>query len=338
MCPAAVVAQSSVTPSPRRSTVKRTHWLAGGVLLPLLLLLTAIASQAQPPAPAKEAPAFLKVWLPTADARLEVDGVVTRSTGNPRQFVSPPLATGKRYYYELKATFTQDGKDVTREKTVTVEPGKETEVDLREEPKKADPKVATKPEVKPDEKKSVVKKVEDPKKADPGKKVEAKKLDTEIEVPFVPTPEEVVDKMLEIAGVKEGDVVYDLGCGDGRIVISAVKKYKAKRGLGVDFDPDRVKDSVENAKKAGVTDTVEFKQGDVLKMTEKDFADVDVVTLYLLPSVNERLEPLLKKALKPGARVVSHDFDMKDWQPDKTHNMEVDGAPHTIYLWTVKKK
>jgi len=162
---------------------------------------------------------------------------------------------------------------------------------------------------------------------------------SEIEVPYVPTPPEVVQLMLKTAGVKEGNVVYDLGCGDGRIAVAAVKEFKARSGLGLDYDPARIKDSLATAKKAGpeVEKRVAFRQGDVLKLTEKDFEGVDVVTLYLLPSVNLRLRPVLQKGLKPGARVVSHDFDMGDWKPEKTEEIEVDGIGHTVYLWTIGK-
>ena len=148
------------------------------------------------------------------------------------------------------------------------------------------------------------------------------KKDPEIKVPYVPTNMSVVEAMLKLAAVKEGETVYDLGCGDGRIVITAVGQFKAKKGLGVDFNPERL------------------KQGDVLKMTEEDFKDVDVVTLYLLPEVNRRLKPILQKGLKPGARVVSHDFDMgEDWKEDKKEEVKSERAyPHTIYLWTIKKK
>ena len=158
------------------------------------------------------------------------------------------------------------------------------------------------------------------------------------DVIFVPTPQPVVEKMLEMAEVKEGDVVYDLGCGDGRIVVTAVKKFKAKKGFGVDLDPERVKDSEANAKKAGVETQVEFKQGDVLKI--KDLSEADVVTLYLLPEVNLRLKPILQKTLKPGARVVSHDFDMgDDWKEDKKEEVKSERSyPHTIYLWVIPAK
>jgi ubiquinone/menaquinone biosynthesis C-methylase UbiE len=168
------------------------------------------------------------------------------------------------------------------------------------------------------------------------------KLKVDIEVPFVPTNEKVVEAMLKLAAVKEGETVYDLGCGDGRIVITAVKQFKAKRGLGVDFNPDRLKDCEKRMAEEKLTDeqrkALTFKQGDVLKMTPEDFKDVDVVTLYLLPEVNLRLRPVLQKGLKNGARIVSHDFDMGDWEADKKEKVETTRGTHTIFLWTIKKE
>jgi SAM-dependent methyltransferase len=169
-----------------------------------------------------------------------------------------------------------------------------------------------------------------------------KKDDPKIIVPYVPTHHKVVSAMLKLAAVKEGETVYDLGCGDGRIVIAAVKDFKAKKGLGLDFNPERLKDCEASVKEAklteGQTKALTFKQGDVLKMKPEDFKDVDVVTLYLLPSVNRELKPVLLKGLKPGARVVSHDFDMgDDWKEDKKEEVEADRT-HTVYLWTIKEK
>ena len=161
------------------------------------------------------------------------------------------------------------------------------------------------------------------------------------DVPYEPSPPEVVAEMLKLANVQKKDVVYDLGCGDGRIVITAVKEFKAKKGLGIDFNPERLKDCDKSMKDAKLTEaqtkSLTFKQGDVLKMTADDFKDVDVVTLYLLPEVNLRLMPVLQKGLKPGARIVSHDFDMGDWKEDKKEEVTADRT-HTIYLWTIKKK
>ncbi|MBY0514428.1 MAG: class I SAM-dependent methyltransferase [Gemmataceae bacterium] len=172
----------------------------------------------------------------------------------------------------------------------------------------------------------------------------ARQDDPKIIVPFVPTRPEVVNGMLKLAAIKEGDTVYDLGCGDGRIVIAAVKDFKAKRGLGIDFNPDRLKDCAKSLEAAKLspeqTKAITFKQGDVLKMTPEDFKDVDVVTMYLLPSVNLELKPILQKGLKPGARIVSNSFDMGDWKADKeervTAKTDSGDREYTIYLWTIK--
>src|SRR5690606_24579156 len=134
-----------------------------------------------------------------------------------------------------------------------------------------------------------------------------------LDVPYVPTKQEVVEEMLRLAGVKAGDVVYDLGCGDGRIVITAAQKFGAT-GVGVDLNPHRIKEANANAKAAGVTDKVKFVEGDLFDF---DFSEADVVTMYLLPSVNLKLRPKLLSELKPGSRIVSHDFDMGDWEAEK---------------------
>ncbi|HKO96465.1 MAG TPA: class I SAM-dependent methyltransferase [Pyrinomonadaceae bacterium] len=147
------------------------------------------------------------------------------------------------------------------------------------------------------------------------------------DVPYVPTPQVVVDKMLEVAAVTKGDVVYDLGSGDGRIVITAAKKYGV-RGVGVDIDPERVQEANANAVLAGVADRVKFLEQDLFKT---DLKEASVVTLYLLPEVNLRLRPKLWKELKPGTRVVSHAFNMGDWKPDQT--LQVEGR--TIYYWVI---
>ena len=151
------------------------------------------------------------------------------------------------------------------------------------------------------------------------------------DVPYVPTPQEVVDEMLRMANVGKDDVVYDLGCGDGRLVITAVKKFGAKRGVGVDIDPKRIEESNANAQAAGVADRVKFVVQDLFKT---DIKEATVVTLYLLPDVNLRLRPMLWSDLKPGTRVVSHAFDMGDWQPEKTTSVE----GRMIYFWTIPKQ
>jgi len=152
-----------------------------------------------------------------------------------------------------------------------------------------------------------------------------------LDVWYVPTPHEIVDRMLDVAKVRIGDVVYDLGCGDGRMVIAAAKKY-GTRGVGVDLDPARIREARENAKLAGVESLVTFKVGD---MFETDIREATVVLLYLLPELNRRLKPKLFAQLQPGARVVSHDWDMgRDWPPDEYVKLGGDG----IYLWIMPER
>lgn len=148
-----------------------------------------------------------------------------------------------------------------------------------------------------------------------------------LEVPYVPTPNQVVEAMLNLAKVTKSDTVIDLGCGDGRIVITAAQKFGA-RGIGVDLNPERIAEAEANAKAAKVGDRVKFVEQDLFKA---DIREATVVTLYLLPSVNARLKPRLFEQLKPGTRVVSHSFDMPDWQPKE--KIQVDGR--TLYLWVI---
>ena len=152
------------------------------------------------------------------------------------------------------------------------------------------------------------------------------------DVPFVPTPTEVVDEMLRLADVKSGDVLYDLGCGDGRIVIAAAKRYGVK-ATGIDIDPLRIRESNENAAKAGLTGKVRFLQEDLFKA---DFKDATVITMYLLTSVNLRLRPKLLAELRPGTRLVSHSFEMGDWRPDKTAAVATSfGDERDVHYWVV---
>ena len=153
--------------------------------------------------------------------------------------------------------------------------------------------------------------------------------------PYVATPQDVVDRMLALAGVTEKDVVYDLGCGDGRIVITAAQKYGA-RGVGVDIDPQRIAESEANARKAGVEKLVSFKLQDALTV---DVSKATVVTLYLLSASNMKLRPLLTKQLAPGSRIVSHAFSMGDWEPAKVEQYDdAQGITRTLYLWKTDGK
>jgi uncharacterized protein (TIGR03000 family) len=251
--------------------------------------------------------ATLMVSLP-ADARLLVDGKETRQTGSLRRFYSPPLPTGRTFRYELEATWTgPDGKPVRVKKIVRVSAGERIPVDLRTGDA---PPADVPPIVKPP----------------------AGKPDREPDVVYLPTPQEVVDKMLELAKVTKDDVVYDLGCGDGRIVVTAAKKYGCK-AVGFDIDPDRVAESLANVKKNDVADLVTIQNKDFFTV---DLSKASVVTLYLLPSLNLKLVPQLNK-MKPGSRIVSHSYDMEGRIPpkQKVTVMDKEGKPHDLYLWVV---
>ena len=150
------------------------------------------------------------------------------------------------------------------------------------------------------------------------------------DVIYVPTPEAVVEAMLQVANVTKNDVVYDLGCGDGRIPVTAARKYGA-RGFCYDIDPQRIKEANENVAKNNVGDKVKILNADLFST---DISEATVVTLYLLPSLNVKLMPKLMKELKPGTRIVSHAFDMGDWKPEK--ELDVDGRK--VYFWTIPKK
>ena len=166
-----------------------------------------------------------------------------------------------------------------------------------------------------------------------GAQQQLKPLDREPEVPYVPTHDMIVAEMRKVAKVGKNDVLYDLGSGDGRIPITAAKKF-GTRGVGVDIDPARVTEARANAVKAGVADKVTFKQQDLF---ETDIKEATVVTLYLLPEVNLRLRPKLLADLKPGTRIVSHNYDMGDWKPLQTLTVKVP-EEHTIYYWVVPPK
>ena len=157
--------------------------------------------------------------------------------------------------------------------------------------------------------------------------VQAQERTQSPDVIYVPTPYDVVDAMLKLARVGKGDVLYDLGSGDGRIPVTAAKKFGI-RAIGIDIDPQRIAEANENAKKNNVAKLVQFRQEDLFRA---NFREATVVTLYLLPDLNVKLRPKLLAELKPGSRIISHQFDMGTWKPEK--RVELSGR--TIYLWTV---
>ncbi|GAA5520496.1 class I SAM-dependent methyltransferase [Aliifodinibius salicampi] len=157
----------------------------------------------------------------------------------------------------------------------------------------------------------------------------------DLDVPYVPTPDNVVQKMLEVTDVKPSDYVIDLGSGDGRIVIAAAER--GANGHGIDLDPERIEEARQNAQDAGVDDQILFIEGNLF---ETDFSEASVITMYLLPSVNKKLRPELLDRLQPGTRIVSHSFDMGDWKADKKLTIESEGSSrsHDIYYWVIPAK
>ena len=272
-------------------------------LRPIRFALLAALVVALGQAPAQESPkqqsVTLKVLLPAGNVKLLIQDKLTQQFGTERIFVSPPLVAGKDYIYTLTAKWEPNNyTKITRIKTVKVQAGQTIDVDLRQ----ADP-------AKPDD----------------------------ILVRYVPTPMEVVEAMLKLGNVGKDDIVYDLGCGDGRIVVTAVSKYGARRGVGVDIDPERISDSHATAKAAKIEDRVEFRMEDVLKI--KDYSDASVVMLYMGDELNLALRPILQASLKPGSRIVSHRFLMGDWKPDQTINItDRQGRPYSLHLWKIGEK
>ncbi|MCI0456800.1 MAG: TIGR03000 domain-containing protein [Gemmataceae bacterium] len=232
-----------------------------------------------------------------APARLTIDGRETSQTGEQRRFVTPPLAPGRKFSYTLKATWTEGNRQIVRMAVARVEAGKETTIDLRHGSKDA----------------------------------------SSSQIIYVPTPQHVVDKMLEMAKVTKDDIVYDLGCGDGRVIVSAAKKYGA-RGVGVDIDPVRIKESLANLRKEKVEKLVEIRQGDALKVD--DLSRATVVMTYMLPEFMAKLKPVLLRHLKPGTRIVAHDYPLPGWEPDDTATITSKTRlyAHSLFLWRVPER
>jgi precorrin-6B methylase 2 len=229
---------------------------------------------------------------------------------------------------EAKVTIegkAQEGTGLKREVEYKAEKGKEVLITVLWEPNNYT-KITRKYKVKVDDDTVTV----DFSKPNP-------KTPDDIVVRFVPTPDDVVAEMCKMAKVGKNDVVYDLGCGDARMIIAAVKNFGAKRGVGVELDPKMVKESKANVKKAGLEDKIEIREGDVLKID--DLKDASVVMLYMGEDINLRLRPILQSTLKPGSRVVSHRFTMGDWEPEAKKTVDSDvGYPCDVLVWTVKGK
>jgi uncharacterized protein (TIGR03000 family) len=235
---------------------------------------------------------------PGDGAVVKMNGAVVEGAGTVREFKTDALKAGDTVKYKFSVTFGPNNYTViTRTRTVSFKAGDPVTLDLT----KADPN-------EPDA----------------------------VEVRWVPTPQEIVDKMIDLAGVTKADVVYEPGTGDARMVISAAKKG-AKKCVGIEFDPKITAQAQENVKKAGVADRVEIRQGDALKVT--DYGEATVILLYMGEQFNLALKPLFDKQCKPGTRIVSHRFLMGDWKPDKTVKvMGADNDEYELHLWVMKEK
>ncbi len=268
------------------------------------LTLGAAAQPAPAPAPAKEAKkakSKLKITVPMEDAELTIMGKPTGQTGKvERVFETPDLEAGSNYEYDFSVTWKPNNyTTITREKTVKFDAGAEVAVDLT----KVNDKVADK-----------------------------------VVIRWVPTPDDIVAKMVTLAGVKAGDVAYEPGPGDGRVLIAAVKAGAAK-AVGIELDKEKAAEAKEAVKKAGLADKIDVREGDALDTKLADYEKASVVFLYMGNEFNGILRPILEKTLKPGTRIVSHRFTMGDWAPDKTEKIKgEDGDDYEIHLWTIKDK
>jgi uncharacterized protein (TIGR03000 family) len=242
----------------------------------------------------------IKVTVPDKLAELKIDGKPTTTQGVERGFDTPELEAGKKYKYDFLVSWRPNNYTIiTRERTVEFLAGQDVVVDLtKESPDKTD----------------------------------------RAEIRFVPTPDDIVAEMVKLAKITKDDVVFEPGCGDGRIVVAAVKAG-AKKGVGIDLDEKRVVESKDTVKAAGLVDKVEIRKGDALD--QKDYNEATVVMLYMGDEFNSLIRPILLRELKVGARIVSHrfTFEKKDWKPDETKTITgVDGDEYEVHVWKVTEE
>lgn len=232
------------------------------------------------------------------ECQLKIDGNPTKAKGPEREFTTPPLVPGKTYEYTLEALIVPNNyTKITRVRTIQFKAGETVTVDMR---------------------------IKD-------------KVNDKVVVRWVPTPDDIVDKMASMAKIGKDDIVYDLGCGDAVMLIRPIKLLHAKKGVGIDIDPKMIEKAKEKAKEEGVADKVDLRVGDIMDV--KDLSDATVVLLYIGDDLGEIVSPVLQKTLKPGARVVSHRFSLGDWKPDEKITVKgLDGDDYDLLIWTVKEK
>lgn len=251
-----------------------------------------------PKADVKKVKSKLTITVPQDDAELFIEEKLTKPTGTVREFETPELEVGKAYEYSFRVVWRPNNyTTLTRTRSVEFKGGEDLRVDLtRPDPKNPD--------------KAVIR--------------------------WVPTPDDIVQEMVKLAGVKEGDIVYEPGPGDGRVLIACVKKG-AQKAVGIEIDPKKVDEARANVKKAGLEGKITIIEGDALK--DRDYSEATVVMLYMGNEFNALLRPILEKQLKPGTRIVSHRFTFGDWLPDKTIVVTgEDGDEYKLHLWVVKEK
>jgi uncharacterized protein (TIGR03000 family) len=278
-------------------------------LLALAALLgAALAAPAQDkkdePKGGDRKPASIKILLPESlykPAEVRIEGVLTKQTTSERTFVTPALEAGKTYTYKVEAVIEPNNyTKIMRTREITFKAGEDVTLDLR----KKDDKIAD-----------------------------------DVRIRWVPTPKDVAEKMGELAKVTKDDVVYDCGCGDGTLIITAVQKFGAKKAVGIDIDPKKVAEAKKAVEDAKLADKITIREGNALQQTPKDLADATVVMTYMGNELNIRFRPLLWNSLKPGARIVSHRFVFGDWKPDKTITVKgEDGDDYTLHVWTITGK
>jgi uncharacterized protein (TIGR03000 family) len=276
-----------------------------------LAALIGAAGVAQDKKDAKAAPATIKLLIPDRPTRTEVT-IEGKKQEEPaavkdatRVFTTPDLEPGKTYAYKIETVIIPNNyTKIFRTREVSFKAGDTVTVDVR---------------------------------------TEDKAIKDRIEVRWVPTPKTVVDEMCKLAKMTKDDVVHDYGCGDAVLLIRPIEKFGAKKGFGNDIDPKMVEIAKENVKKAKLEDKITIVQGDILAMTEKDCGEATVVLLYIGDDLGAKLGPVLQKALKPGARIVSHRFTLGDWKPNKTETIKAindqgEDEDFTLHLWIVPEK
>ncbi len=269
----------------------------GFVVIAGFAALTALAAKPAVAQAQKGVKSKITVTVPQDDAELQIEKKVMKTAGKVREFDTPELEAKKMYEYEFVATWKPNNYTViTRTRVEKFVAGDAVVVDLTKEPKDGDPKD-----------KAVIR--------------------------FVPTPDDVVDAMIKLGKVGKDDVVFEPGCGDGRIIVASVKAG-AKKAVGIDLDEERVKESNAAVKAAGLGDKIDIRKGDALEV--KDYGDATVVMLYMGDEFDLLVRPVLVRELKVGSRIVSHRFTMGDWKTDETKTITgQDGEEYLVHLWTV---